>query len=425
MEGGRDVNRRVAGPSTRGGAARVPGRGAPALRRRAIHVLQVTPYFPPTWAYGGIPRIVDGLSRALVREGVRVSVLTTDAFDADDRADVPADRDHDGVRVLTVRNLSNRLAFRHQLFVPLGVSAALAHLSDGPPVDLVHIHGHRNLLEQAGVAAARRWGVPYLLTANGTLRRHESKVGVKLAWDLLVDRGVVAGAARCVAVSGHDAAIHHQAGVPADRVSRIPNGLDLGEFAPLPARGRFRARHGLGERPLVAFLGQVSPRKGVEHLVEAFREGALGDATLVVAGPDRGALPAARARAQGDVRFLGTLEGAERLELLADTDVPVDASTAEIFGLVPFEGLLCGTPVVVADDCGCGELIAEAGAGLLVRHGDVEGLRARIRTLLQDRVAARAMVTRGRRFITERLGFAAVAARHRALYADVLAGSRR
>ncbi len=395
MEGGRDVNRRVAGPSTRGGAARVPGRGAPALRRRAIHVLQVTPYFPPTWAYGGIPRIVDGLSRALVREGVRVSVLTTDAFDADDRADVPADRDHDGVRVLTVRNLSNRLAFRHQLFVPLGVSAALAHLSDGPPVDLVHIHGHRNLLEQAGVAAARRWGVPYLLTANGTLRRHESKVGVKLAWDLLVDRGVVAGAARCVAVSGHDAAIHHQAGVPADRVSRIPNGLDLGEFAPLPARGRFRARHGLGERP------------------------------LVVAGPDRGALPAARARAQGDVRFLGTLEGAERLELLADTDVLVYASTAEIFGLVPFEGLLCGTPVVVADDCGCGELIAEAGAGLLVRHGDVEGLRARIRTLLQDRVAARAMVTRGRRFITERLGFAAVAARHRALYADVLAGSRR
>jgi hypothetical protein len=31
-----------------------------------MHVLQVTPYFPPTWAYGGIPRIVDGLSRALI-----------------------------------------------------------------------------------------------------------------------------------------------------------------------------------------------------------------------------------------------------------------------------------------------------------------------------------------------------------------------
>ena len=41
-----------------------------------MHILTVTPYFPPTWAYGGIPRIVDGLSRALVRLGHGVTVLT-------------------------------------------------------------------------------------------------------------------------------------------------------------------------------------------------------------------------------------------------------------------------------------------------------------------------------------------------------------
>ena len=42
-----------------------------------MHVLQITPYFPPTWAYGGIPRIVDGLSRALVEAGHRVTVAAT------------------------------------------------------------------------------------------------------------------------------------------------------------------------------------------------------------------------------------------------------------------------------------------------------------------------------------------------------------
>jgi glycosyltransferase involved in cell wall biosynthesis len=135
-----------------------------------------------------------------------------------------------------------------------------------------------------------------------------------------------------------------------------------------------------------------------------------------------GGLAAAQAVASERVRFLGLLQGPERLELLAEADVLVYASQAEIFGLVPFEGLLCGSPVVVAEDCGCGELIAEAGAGLLVRHGDVAGLRARIRSLLRDRVAARAMVERGRRYIRERLGFEVVARQHAALYRAVLEG---
>jgi glycosyltransferase involved in cell wall biosynthesis len=367
---------------------------------------------------------VDGLSRALVAGGVRVSVLTTDAFDGERRAGLALDRDHEGVRVVTAANLSNRLAFRHQLFLPRGVDAALARIQDGPPVDLLHIHGHRNLLEHAAVAAARRWGVPYILTANGTLHRHERKIGAKLVWDMVLDRGVAVGAARCVAVSGHDVAVHQRAGVSADRIARIPNGLDLAEFSPLPTRGTFRSAHNLGDRPIVAFLGQVSPRKGVDHLVDAFASGGPEGAVLVVAGPDMGGLATAKAKVRGDVRFVGVLEGRDRLALLADTDVLVYASTAEVFGLVPFEGLLCGAPVVVADDCGCGELIAEAGAGLLVRHGDVEGLRARVRTLLADRVAARAMVQRGRRYITARLGFAAVAAQHADLYAAVVAEAR-
>ena len=387
-----------------------------------MHVLQVTPYFPPTWAYGGIPRIVDGLSRALVHRGHRVTVLTTDAFDEAQRAPVPATRDEGGMVVRTVPNLSNGLAYRHQLFLPRGVGAVLEELESGPPVDLVHLHGHRHLLNNAAVDAARRWGVPYVLTANGTLLRHERKLGLKLAWDLLVSGRIPGGAARCIAVSRSDAGRHLQAGIAAERVHRIPNGLDLGEFDPLPAPGSFRRAHGLGDGPLVAYLGRVSQRKGVDHLVRAFAADPPGGATLVVAGNDMGGMAAAMGAgpAAEAVRFVGLLEGPERLALLGDADVLVYPSTAEVFGLVPFEGLLCGAPAVVAHDCGCGELIAEAGAGLLVHHGDVEGLRARINTLLADRVAARAMVERGRRYIREHLSFERVAEAHERLYAEVL-----
>jgi glycosyltransferase involved in cell wall biosynthesis len=385
-----------------------------------VHVLQVTPYFPPTWAFGGIPRIVDGLSRALVEHGVQVSVLTTDAYDGTRRAGVPELRDHHGVRVMTVANVNNRLAYEHQLFLPRGVASALDRMeADVGRPDVLHLHGHRHLLNNGAVRWARSRGIPHVLTANGTLSRHEQKVGLKLLWDLAISGRVPKDAVRCVAVSAADAARHVRAGVPAEKIVRIPNGLDLGEFESLPPAGTFRRAHKLGDRPIVAYLGRISPRKGVADLVSAFAEGGPCGSVLVVAGNDMGGLAAAREVAGPDVRFVGVVGGEERLALLADADVLVYASTTEVFGLVPFEGLLCGSPVVVADDCGCGELISEAGAGLLVRHGDVAGIRARVRTLLEDGVAAAAMVDRGRRYIRSHLGFSVVAKQHADLYAEV------
>jgi glycosyltransferase involved in cell wall biosynthesis len=386
-----------------------------------VHVLQVTPYFPPTWAYGGIPRIVYGLGRALCEQGVQVSVLTTDAMDARSRATVKPDRELDGMRVLTCPNLSNRLAYDHQLFLPQGVTEQLARL---PRPDVIHLHGHRHLLNNAAERYARSHFIPMVLTANGTLLRHERKQHLKLLWDMLVSGRIPGRAARCVVVSQAEHRQHLQAGLPVDKLVEIPNGLDLGEFYPLPPRGLFRRRLGIApERPMVVYLGQLSPRKGVEHLVSAFNRDSPADAVLVVGGNDMGGGRLARAVAdpKAPVHFVGLLEGEERIQLLVDADVLVYPSTAEVFGLVPFEGLLSGTPAVVGDDCGCGELIQGAGAGLLVRHGDVASLRARIQQLIEDSTQASQMVERGRSYIRDHFAWPRVAAMHREMYAQVVA----
>jgi glycosyltransferase involved in cell wall biosynthesis len=386
-----------------------------------VHVLQVTPYFPPTWAYGGIPRIVYGLGRALCELGAQVTVLTTDAMDARSRATVKQDRVLDGMRVLTCSNLSNRLAYDHQLFLPLGIQEQLSRI---PRPDVVHLHGHRHLLNNAADRYARRQFLPTVLTANGTLLRHERKQRVKLLWDMLVSGRIPARAARCVVVSQAERRQHIQGGIQPERIVEIPNGLDLGEFRPLPPRGLFRSRIGLDpDRPMVVYLGQLSPRKGVEHLVEAFNRDSPAGAALVVGGNDMGGGRLARAVADphAPVHFVGLLEGEERIQLLVDADVLVYPSTDEVFGLVPFEGLLSGTPAVVGDDCGCGELIEGAGAGLLVRHGDVPSLRSRIQRLLEDRGLAADMVERGRDYIHRNFAWPRVAALHMAMYERILA----
>lgn len=372
-----------------------------------MRVLHVTPYYPPTWAYGGIPRVVVALARAQARAGVGVRVWTTDAFDAAGRSNEPAARVVDGVDVRVSRLVSNRLAWRYQLFVP----------TSPPPldgVDVVHLHGHRHLLNFFAFRAAVHAGVPVVHTPNGTLPRHESKIGAKVLWDALFDGDVPLRAHAVVATSRAEVRDVLLAGVPAERIRRIPNGLVLTEFDDLPERGAFRRARGWGPEPLVVYLGQVSPRKGVDHLVAACAT--LPGVRLAVAGSARGmALPA------GNAHYLGTLEGRERLGLLVDADVLVYASAREVFGLVPFEGLLCGAPVIVGGDCGCGELVAEARAGLLVPHGDVAALATAIQRLLADAEGSAEMVRRGQAWIAQNVDADDVAARYTALYRELVA----
>jgi len=383
----------------------------------SLTVLMVTPYFQPAWAYGGIPRLAYGLACALQERGCRVTVVTTDAFDAQTR--LPAGRaELHGIEVYRLRNLSNRLAYGQQLFLPIGVERLLRRLA--VEADVIHLHGFWHLLNNAAVKAADAAGTPIVMTPNGTLLPIERKARVKELWSVVFGRPVMAAVDRWIAVSRAELSQFSKAGVDRDRVHLVYNGLDLGEFEELPERGGFRHAHGIGDRPMLLYLGKLTPRKGVDHLLAAtarLKDGAV----LVVAGNDMGVRDALEAQAAdlelGDrVRFVGLITGPERLAALADADVLVYPSTDEIFGLVPFEGLLCGTPAVVSDDCGCGQLVAQARAGELVRYGDHGGLARSISRLLDDEDRRRRMVARGRAFIEKHFAWPRIAAQTEAVY---------
>jgi len=378
----------------------------------------VVPYFWPAWAYGGIPRLVYGLSRALVDRGHEVEVLTTDALDRDRRVS-EGEQDLFGVRVRRLPNVSNRLAYDHQLFLPVGLRGAAADAV--ARADVVHLHGHWHLLNNAAVAAAIPRNVPVVMTPNGTLLPHERKEGIKQAWDLLLGRRVLDAVTRWIAVSRAEVTQFRTAGIEAEGIDLVHNGLDLAEFEDLPERGAFRSARGLGDRPLVLYLGKLTPRKGVDHLVEAVARLRNQDAVLVVAGNDMGVRGPLERRVealglQSRVKFLGLVTGPERLGALADADVLVYPSTREIFGLVPFEGLLCGTPAVVTDDCGCGELVSDARAGELVRYGDPTALARALDGLLSDPRRRAAMVARGRRFIEKHFAWDRIALQTERVY---------
>lgn len=401
-----------------------------------LRILHVTPYYEGAWAYGGIPRLATAQAEALARRGHRVTVCTTDAGDAHARWSGwtgGVDRTggvrppHRAVDLRVFANVSNWMAYHWQFFMPEGLGPYLA--TRAADFDVAHLHACHHL---PGVIAARHLGrarVPYVLQPNGTAPRVERRRLAKLLFDTTLGRPVLPGAARVVAVSEAERRQLETMGVSTARVVVVPNPLDLDEFVDPPPRGAFRAANDLGDARVVLFLGKLTPRKRLDVLVDAFAALGRPDARLVVAGNDMGAAAAARRHVarrglERVTRFAGLLTGRDRLAALADADVVVYPSRDEVFGLVPLEALLCGTPVVVSGDSGCGETIARVGGGRVVPQGGVPALTEAIREILAHPADWRDPVSEAGHRIRAWFGADTVAGTLEGVYRDVIASQR-
>jgi glycosyltransferase involved in cell wall biosynthesis len=391
-----------------------------------LRVLHVTPYYEHAWDYGGIPRVVAGQVRGLSQRRVRVTVATTDACG---RSRLPDDlaRQSEGstVTVKVFPNLSNTLARRLQLFLPRGLGSFLDRQAGS--FDVAHLHGCHNL--PGAVAAGRllRAGTPYVLQPNGTAPRIERRRLAKLLFDATAGRHTLRDATAVIAVSAVEQRQLEAMGVPEQRITEIPNPVDLNEFDDLPDRGSLRQQLDIGEAGLVLYLGQLSPRKRVDLVVEAVATLDDDSVRLVIAGPDMGSERSLRRlmRERGleaRTTFAGVLAGSDRLAALVDADVVVYPSQHEIFGLVPIEALLCGTPVVVSDDCGCGEVVTRTGGGLVVEHGNPDAVAVAVAQILDAPDDWEEPVSRGATRVRELYSAHAVAARLEELYRSLADG---
>lgn len=385
----------------------------------------MTPFYYPAWAYGGIPRVVYEVSRRQVRMGHEVTVITTDVYDAKSRVVVDASPvSIEGVRTFYVRNFSNRLAYSMQVFLPAALpDEAVEQLRRA---DVVHMHGHRHLLNHLAFRHVARWRIPYVFSGHGTTLRIETKLLVKRVYDRVLGDRLLRGAAAYLAVSEAERQQYVRAGLRETKIHVIHNGVPLDEFRDLPPRGEFRDQYGIGaEARVVLFLGKITPRKGVEFLIQAFSRLNRKDAVLVVAGNVVGGAAGALGKlaaglgVEERVIFTGLLTGRARIAAYRDADVTVYASTLEVFGLVPFESLMCGTPVIVGDDCGSCEILSRAGTGDPVEYGNAIELADVMERVLGDRHRAKLAVDRGRRFIEKELSWETLVPRHIEVYKSV------
>jgi glycosyltransferase involved in cell wall biosynthesis len=374
-----------------------------------LKILHVVSSYLPAVRYGGTIVSVHGLCKALAARGHDVQVFTTSVDGPGDSA-VPHGEpvDRDGVTVWYFRS-----RYLRRLYWSPPLARELAARVAG--FDLVHTHAVFLWPLWAAARAARRAGIPYVVSPRGMLEpaliEKKSRV-FKRAWIAIVEQRSLARAALIHVTSAREATELTKLGFDLPPIVNVPNGVDFATGAEGGGALDPAIRAIADGPPYVLFLGRVSWKKGLDRLIRAIPF-MSSDLRVVIAGNDEeGLRPALQAQADqlkvgGRVVFTGAVDAEAKRALLSRARLLVLPSYSENFGNVVVEAMAAGCAVVVTPEVGIAPTVENAGVGWVVA-GDPATLGTRLAELsangvLRDAMGERGRVTARREFSWDRI----------------------
>jgi len=357
---------------------------------------------------GGGPAVaLMGLSAAQAAAGLEVSLAAATVGESD-----AAIARHIASRGVSVHTFGPTRGLRNHPDLAPTLERLIPH------AEVVHIHALWEAVQHRAARICQRLGKPYIITPHGmldpwALRQGRLKKSLYMLWRLRRNL-------RCAA------ALHFATRIERDLVEPLglarraivePLGIDYSEFHDLPAPGSFRARYPqLGDRPYVVYLGRLHPQKGLELLIPAFARASVGEARLVLVGPDsRGFQRQVEAWVtenglEGRVLLTGMLTGSDRIAALADATLFALPSYHENFGVSVVEALAAGRPVIISDQVQIHQEITAAQVGAVVPL-DVDALARELTAWLADPARREAAAGRCRPFVLETFEWGHIAGR--------------
>lgn len=370
-----------------------------------VRIAQVSPWFAPH--LGGVESHVRSLSRELATRGHDVTVVTSQH-----EPSLPSEERVDGFRVIRIKP---RLTLMRTPIMPR-MRASLRSLS----VEIVHAHSPPPTASHYASAVASERDIPYVVTyhcdvelpsafgafAASVYRRSLGASTLRSADHVIVTTRTYAATSR--AIWRYNPTV-------------IPNAVDHHRFRPdvdgSPIRERLKIPP---ELPVVLLVGRIVPHKGVEHFVEAARS--VPQARFVIVGEGSRLESMKRLASSMGVsdrfHFLGRVsdENLPKVYAMCDVFVLPSVSRLEAFGIVALEAMATGKAVIVADIPGVREVIEDGREGLLADPVNPQDLADKIRRVLGDPEARRAMGQHGREKVVESFTIERVTDRLEALY---------
>jgi len=240
---------------------------------------------------------------------------------------------------------------------------------------------------------------------------------------------------RTIVPSHASAQILRRAGVPAARITVIPNGVDAARFARL-ADGRHAARQRFGladDDTVLAMAGRFTPVKGHDVLLRAVAALPHQSVRVLIVGgalfPEEAAWEREVDRQIGELGLASAVVRTGWLDdvapVLAAADIVVHPCTGhDTLPAIVLEAMAAGKPVIASRAGGVPEIITDGHTGILVEPGDHRQLADAIATLAADPARRKALGAAARAHVEEAFSTGRHAAAVMKVYDEVRGGER-
>lgn len=368
-----------------------------------MKICHVVPFFSIKYN-GGTSSFVSKLCKAQIESGLAPTVMTSShEFDSELAQSL------DGVKFEVFKSFFSKLGVS---LMPGLVFQAKKEVSR---FDVVHFHAFRTVQNLVLYKACKAAGVPFVMDVHGSAVYMGRKIFLKRLYDRLWGRKMLSDAGFLVGETevgrGEYYAVNNR--LEDKKIKTISLPIDPMDFSLLPEKGQFRERFKITKKQgLIIFLGRIDAIKGIDFLIRGFHEHHKSNPNdlLYIIGPDSGYLSKCKLLAQEldiqtHVFFPGYLDDHWKKRALVDADILAQVSRKEQGGRVPYEAILCETPVIVTRATGSGEDVRKIDGGFFIDIDDVVGLGSQMSSILKNMGAAKAKTLNAKNSLVEAIDF--------------------
>lgn len=236
--------------------------------------------------------------------------------------------------------------------------------------EMIHCHTYGAHQTDKAVKFAEKKNIPSLLTTHLHPSTHSQHRMLRSLYDGLVGKKTFQRCRHIITITEMEKDyIFRRFSTPKEKMTAIPNGIDLKQFRDL---GYEREDNSL------LFVGRLSPVKRLDMLLEALAQvkKTIPDIKLKIIGRDWGVKGqliqlAKLLGIQDNIEFLEEVPFDDLVEHYNRARLFVLTSRYEAFGITIMEAIGCGTPGVVTSVGGTPEVVGDSGVLCKENAGDV------------------------------------------------------